>query len=296
MTDIIKNEPSLWRECLPVIRPDADKYDRGVAVIYGAPKMTGATRLAARACARIGAGLVKVVAPAGTGNIYRSTLHEEIVTEDEEFREYPAADNIATYMSSHHHFTDPRCRAVLMGPGCPADVHYRDLFFRGIDAGHVRGLVLDAGAFTVWKGNFLEMQAFGDSDGVVLTLHEGEFKTVFETPDSGVTVPLTNDRAVSAELAARASNSTIVLKGPDTIISDGHGVIVHSRPLPQLATGGTGDVLAGMITGLITQGMEVKMASAAAVWIHAEAAARFGVGLVASDLSEMIPSILQDLR
>src|SRR5688500_9814156 len=112
---MIPNTPDLWKSSLPVFASDAHKYDRGVAVIYGAPKMTGATRLAARACARIGAGLVKVIAPEGTGEIYRSTLHEEIIVEDE---------------ADFDDLKDPRITAFLMGPGCPADLLYGKLFYK----------------------------------------------------------------------------------------------------------------------------------------------------------------------
>ncbi len=269
MTQILKNDPSLWRDALPVINPDAHKYDRGVAVIYGAPKMTGATRLAARACARMGAGLVKVIAPAGTGDIYRSTLHEEVIVVDE---------------ADFEGLGDPRIGAVLFGPGFSKEDGVSRMGDIKVALGceQIHGVVLDAGAFLNVNN------IAGSLRKCALTPHEGEFAKVFSV--------LTGDKAERAEKAVKATGACVVLKGAQTVIAGKGETILQDRPLPQLATAGTGDVLAGMITGLIAQGMDNRMAAAASVWIHGEAAARFGVGLVASDLPDIIPAVLQDLR
>jgi ADP-dependent NAD(P)H-hydrate dehydratase / NAD(P)H-hydrate epimerase len=263
----IKNSPSLWREHLPAPKPDSHKYDRGVAVIYGAPKMTGATRLAARACTRMGAGLVKVIAPEGTGIIYRSTLHEEIIVMDDE-----------TVLD------DPRTTAVLFGPGwndADGSVHM-EIIKGSLAHDHIRAVVLDAGAFLAAKDLF--------SPKLIVTPHEGEFARAF--PD------LSGEKAERTRAAAERLGGVVVLKGPQTIVAAKGvaAVIVHDRPLPQLATGGTGDVLAGMITGLAAQGMDLRMAAAASVWIQGEAAARFGAGLLAGDLPDLVPAVLDDLN
>lgn len=263
--DVFQNNPLLWRDKLPVHDPKGHKYDRGIAVIYGAPKMTGATRLAARACARIGAGLVKVIAPAGTGEIYRSTLAEEIIVED-------AAD--------FKGFGDPRVTAFMAGSGMSADDVDLSWISAALGEWHVKGVVLDAGAIAAWKGDGMER--------VVMTPHEGEFRAVFGDAGS----PSKDERA---KMAADARHAVIVLKGVPTIIAAGGGVIVQDRDVPELSTAGTGDVLAGMICGLVAQGMSLRDAAAASVWIHAEAASRFGKGMVASDLPEMIPDVLQSL-
>lgn len=257
---VLQNNPLLWRDKLPV--PDAlgHKYGRGVAVIFGAPKMTGATRLAARACARIGAGLVRVIAPEGTGGIYRATLDEEIVVQD-------AAD--------FEGFDDSRIKAVLIGSGFrPEDVDVTMFAAAGTVP-----MVLDAGAFRAWPGG-------GDPSRVVVTPHEGEFAGRF-----GKAAP----KISKAEEASRRIGATIVLKGPLTVIAGAGETIVQDRAVPELATAGTGDVLAGMIAGLLAQGMEMAWACAAAIWIHAEAAERFGRGMVASDLPDIIPAVLKDL-
>lgn len=263
---LLQNNPLLWRDKLPAYQPGDHKYDRGIAIIAGAPKMTGATRLAARACARIGAGLVKVIAPAGTGEIYRLTLHEEIIVED-------AAD--------FKGFGDQRIKAFLAGPGTGAQEVDKDLIEAAL-AVPGPGVVLDAGAFAVWTGK-------DDPARVVVTPHEGEFFARFPSLKGGL----------KADVARRASDNigaTVVLKGAQTVIAGAGEEIVQDRSTPELATAGTGDVLAGMIAGLMAQGMETKWACAAAVWIHAEAAVNFGKGLVASDLPDIIPDVLKNIE
>lgn len=261
---IVQNNPLLWRDKLPVHCPAGHKYDRGVAVIYGAPEMTGATRLAARACSRIGAGLVKVIAPEGAAQIYRSTLHEEIIVEE---------------ASKFAGFGDARVKSFLIGSGMrEADV---DLSIIDAAVNAKTPVVLDAGAFAAWKGK-------GDASHIVATPHDGEFAARFGNMESST-------KEQRAAFAASALGATIVLKGPRTVIAGEGEIIVQDRHVPELATAGTGDVLAGMIAGLVAQGMGVKDASAAAVWIHAEAASRFGRGMVAGDLPEMIPAVLQSL-
>lgn len=260
----LQNSLSLWLDKLPSIDPKGHKYGRGIVVIYGAPEMTGATRLAARACARIGAGLVKVVAPEGTGEIYRSTLSEEIIVED---------------AAKFEGLDDARIRAVLVGSGMRGEDVDCSVVAAALKG--EKGVVLDAGAIAAWRGA-------GDPLRLVMTPHEGEFAKRFGSLDGASKID-------SARNASNEAQAIIVLKGPQTVIASGGEVVVQDRDVPELATAGTGDVLAGMITGLIAQGMDARWACAAAVWIHAEAAVRFGRGMVASDLPEMIPDVLKGL-
>ena len=296
MTQI--NDPVLWKHLLPILKADGHKYDRGVAVIYGSPSMTGATRLAAEACARIGAGLVKVIAPQGTGAIYRAALPAHIVVEDEEFRTYTVKGGEATYQSSHHHFMDEKCRAVLMGPGTSAEQFDRMLWWRALEAEHIHGIVLDAGAFTAWSGDMmLDLQAFSSSDKVAVTPHDGEFQRFFNSFEPWRWMMEGSTREEQAKRACEQICCTVVLKGAETIVADSlRHAVTHKRPMPNLATAGTGDVLAGMITGLLAQGMPMAAACAAAVWTHSEAASKFGKGLVASDLPDLIPVVMQNLE
>jgi ADP-dependent NAD(P)H-hydrate dehydratase / NAD(P)H-hydrate epimerase len=274
--DTIANHSDWWLDELPRVEAAGHKYSRGHALVAGGEQMTGAARLAARTAARVGAGLVTVAAPESAFPIYAAALTGVIVAP------VAGADDFAALLA------DKRRNAALIGPGAGTHPETRDKVLKILAAG--KSAVLDADALTV----------FADSPAVLfdaikspcaLTPHEGEFARLFDTSGSKLGSKL--DRA---RRAAKTSGAVIVLKGADTVIAapDGRAAINENAP-PTLATAGSGDVLAGLVLGLLAQGMPAFEAAAAAVWLHGAAAHAFGAGLVAEDLIKTLPAVLADL-
>jgi hydroxyethylthiazole kinase-like uncharacterized protein yjeF len=252
---------------------DAHKHARGrLGVVSGKATQTGAARLAARAGLRIGAGVVRILCPPDAAAVIAPAIEAVMLTpfgSDEALAE--AAANLD---------------AVVIGPAAGVNeatrIHVRTL------AGTGAALVVDADgltAFEAWPEDLFEILDRDD----VLTPHEGEFRRLF--PDL-----LDQGREAAAIEAAGRAGAVVVLKGPATVIAAPDGRLsVNDNGTPWLATAGTGDVLAGMIGGLIAQRMDSFDAARAAVWIHAEAARGFGPGLIAEDLPERIPAVLAGL-
>lgn len=264
---IRRNGPGAW--ALPALSPDGHKYSRGHALILGGAEMTGAARLAARAARRVGAGLVTVAAPPQALDVYRAGDPGLLVTSAEPFDAVLA---------------DPRRNALLLGPGGGVGKAMEARVEAALATG--RTCVLDADALSRFEGRG------GDlfrrlSDRVVLTPHDGEFRRLFGD--------VAGSRLERALHGARVSGAVVLLKGPDTVVAhpDGRATITTDAP-PFLATAGSGDVLAGLIVGLLAQGMEPFAAASAAAWAHGRAAAEFGPGLIAEDLPERIPAILAE--
>jgi NAD(P)H-hydrate epimerase len=265
--------PALWLDAYPWPRAEGHKYSRGHVLVAGGAVMTGAARLAARAAARMGAGLVTVAAPERVWPIYAASLTGIIVQPMTEAGAWPAL------------LKDERRNAVLIGPGAGVDDATRDQVLAALAVR--RSVVLDADALTVFAERpetlFAAIQA-----PTVLTPHEGEFARLFH---------LEGDKPARARAAAAQSGAVIVLKGPDTVVAapDGRAAINGNAP-PDLATAGSGDVLSGMIAGLLAQGLDAFRAANAAVWLHGEAARIFGPGLVAEDIVEYLPTVLKRLK
>jgi hydroxyethylthiazole kinase-like uncharacterized protein yjeF len=270
--DVAENDPAWWLGVYP--RPDREthKYARGHAVVAGGAVMTGAGRLAARAAARLGAGLVTAAVPETAFSIYAGALTGVIV--------HPVA-GVGEFEAF---LADARRNAALIGPGAGVGGDTRDKTLAILGAG--KRAVLDADALTSFSGDPETLfRAIGAP--CVLTPHAGEFARLFNTAGG---------KAEQARRAARQSGAVILLKGADTVIAAPDGrVAINANAPPQLATAGSGDVLAGMVLGLLAQGMEPFAAAAAAVWIHGAAAAQFGSGLVAEDLIDAIPPVLKGL-
>jgi hydroxyethylthiazole kinase-like uncharacterized protein yjeF len=268
---LFENDPSLWS--LPWPTGDAHKHERGhVIVASGGRARTGAARLSARGALRAGAGLVTVLSPPNAVDENAAQLTAIMVREAADASAYAEAARAA--------------QALVIGPAFgTSETHYK-LLLAAIDASPRAPLVLDADALTL-----LSPFTHGFTERDVLTPHVGEFRRAF--PGVWSTSP---NRIEAARAAAAYARCVTLLKGPDTVIAAPDGrAIVNTTGTPFLATAGAGDVLAGVIAGLIGQGMGSFAAAAAGAWLHGKVAERLGPGLIAEDISENLPALLNDL-
>ncbi|MBC7149933.1 MAG: NAD(P)H-hydrate dehydratase [Rhizobium sp.] len=262
------NTPAAWAGLLPKAEPEAHKFRRGHLTVFSGPATaTGAARLSAAAGLRAGAGLVTIASPTDALEANAAQLTAVMLKPVEDL----------TALSAY--LDDPRHNAFVLGPGFGVGPKARDFALALQD----RRLVLDADGITSFRDDASALfAAFATGETrLVLTPHEGEFARLF--PD------IASDEALSkidmALAAAARSHGVVVYKGPDTVIAapDGRALVNTNAP-PSLATAGSGDVLAGMIGGLLAQGMPAFEAAAAGVWHHGEAASRAGRGLNAEEL------------
>ncbi len=265
------------------------KFQLGHALILaGRSGKGGAARLAARGALRIGAGLVTLAPTPGALQENAAQLNAVMLI--------PADDGEALV----HILEDTRLNALCLGPGLGLD-RARDL--APVALGARRATVLDADALTAYADAPDTLFAMLH-EGCVLTPHAGEFARLFPDIAAKLSAPPTSGPAFSKldatrEAAARAG-CTVLFKGPDTVIADQAGrAAVHAasceRAAPWLATAGSGDVLAGFVTGLLARGFAPRQAAETAAWLHAEAARSFGPGLIAEDLPEELPRVLKSL-
>ena len=185
---------------------------------------------------------------------------------------------------------DRRISAVCIGPAAGVTARTRAMVLAGLE--RAAATVLDADALSAFAADPMVLFT-AVRHGTVMTPHGGEFARLF--PD------LTDPEISKVErtrTAARRAGMTVVLKGADTVIAAPDGrAAVNINGTPALATAGSGDVLAGLITGLMAQGLQAFDAAATAVWLHAEAARCAGhEGLIAEDLSGMIPAAMAQAR
>jgi NAD(P)H-hydrate epimerase len=267
------NTPALWKDQLPRPSAETHKYTRGHAIVIGGGiSSTGASRMAALAGLRAGAGLVSIACTPDSLPVYASSLMAVMTKPITKTTPLKA-------MIDEKHVT-----AVLVGPGCGISDTTRDQTIEILK--HNKPCVIDADAISAFQDNpnplFSAIKA-----PTVLTPHEGEFERLFWVKGPKP------ERAIAA---AKESNAVIVFKGNDTVIAhpDGRVAINHNAPV-WLATAGAGDVLAGLITGFLAQGMPAFEAACTATWIHGEAACAVGPGLIAEDLPAHVPQVLAKL-
>jgi hydroxyethylthiazole kinase-like uncharacterized protein yjeF len=280
------NSPVVWRDALPRPGADSHKFSRGAAlVLSGGAHRTGAARLAARAALRAGAGLVALASPADAVSdnaAHVTALMIEPFADAEGFRGLLA---------------DSRRHAVLIGPGAGVTADTRAYVEAALTApsDKPRHVVLDADAISVFAGDSAGLAALIARSGhaTVLTPHEGEFARLFRGDSE---VETQRSKLARARLAAARLGAVLIYKGADTVVAapDGRATIGWDLP-PTLATAGSGDTLAGFVTGLLAQGMPSFEAASAAVWLHGACARAVGPGLIAEDLSEALPGALRAL-
>lgn len=256
-----RNGPGLWQGALPRRAPGDSKYSRGHLTILGGTAMTGAARLAAASARRVGAGLVSIAAAdAAAAAVFRAAEPGVLVTE--------AA--VAALLA------DERRATWLVGPGLGQGERTEAAVAALMAAGVA--VVVDADALTACAGAPERLRG-----AALLTPHAGEFARVFGR--------LGDDKPAAARRAASVTGAVVLLKGADTVIAHPDGrVVIDAGAPPDLATAGTGDVLAGAAAGLIAQGMAPFEAAAAAAWALGEAAKRAGPGLIAEDLPPLLPA------
>ena len=276
--DLFANDPAVWRHALPRRDLAGHKYTSGhVLSVSGGPSATGAARLGARAALRSGAGLVTVASPPNALQVNAHHLTAIML------KRFEGTEGLSAILD------DKRINAVLVGPGNGVGPETRENVAAILTSG--AATVIDADALTSFEelprdlfvaiGNYFA----GPS---VLTPHEGEFARLF--PD------LSGSKLDRARAAAVASGAVVLLKGPDTVVASPDGrAVINANAGPELGTAGSGDVLAGMVAGLLAQGMPPFEAASAAVWMHGAAGAAFGPGLIAEDLPEILPGVLAGL-
>jgi ADP-dependent NAD(P)H-hydrate dehydratase / NAD(P)H-hydrate epimerase len=267
-----ENDPAHWALPWPV--HDAHKHARGHVMVASGPHMrSGAARLAARAALRIGAGLVTVLSPpdALTENAAQLTAIM--------LREVASPQRLVDAVAD--------AGALVIGPAFGVDARAGGVLATALMKRERCPFVLDADALTLSAP--IEQPLFSPRD--VLTPHVGEFERLFP----GL-LEASPSRIEAAREAATRSGAVVLLKGPDTVIAAPDGrAIINTSGTPFLATAGAGDVLAGMIAGLIGQGMPSFEAAAAAAWLHGKAGEALGPGLIAEDLTERLPDLLNAL-
>lgn len=260
---------------------NAHKYTSGHAVIVsGDATHTGAARLAAMAALRSGAGLVTLASPSNALIVNASHLTAIMLAEVND------AAGLALLLR------DRRKNAVCIGPAAGVGEGTAEKTIACLESG--AAVVLDADALTSFSETpdvLFKLIAKHPHRGVVMTPHEGEFARLFKDLPDG-----SESKIERARKAAKRSGAVIVLKGPDTVIAAPEGLAaVNTNAPPSLATAGSGDVLAGIITGLLASAPErpVFEMACAGVWIHGQAARRLPpAGLIAEDLPAAIPAVL----
>jgi hydroxyethylthiazole kinase-like uncharacterized protein yjeF len=272
---LMENSPALWSDKLPWPDAAGHKHQRGrLAVVTGDAAHTGAARLSARAGLRMGAGLVTLLCPPDALIVAAKSV-EAVMTAS-----FADAGELVS-LTSHS-------TAVVIGPAAGVTPTTRANVEAMARAG--RSLVLDADALTVFAGQADVLRKVLKASAV-LTPHTGEFERLLPGLLAG-----SRNKVEAVRAAAARTGAVVLLKGPDTVIAAPDGrAVVNTHATPFLATAGSGDVLAGVIGGLLAQGLDPFDAACAGAWMHGDAGRRFGPGLTAEDLDGSLREALRAL-
>jgi hydroxyethylthiazole kinase-like uncharacterized protein yjeF len=272
---LFENGPVLFEHALPKPDPQSHKYSRGaVGVFSGGAGATGAARLSALASAKAGAGAVIVLAPASAVADLGAQLTSAMIR------------TIDNPKALAHIISDRKYAALVLGPGFGDLPRLRENILTLLQGTRAIPLVLDADVFSAFadEPHTLFAAIEKSSCPAVMTPHEGEFQRMFP----GI-AKSSLGKQEKARAAAALAHCTMIYKGPDTVIASPDGrAAINSNGGPMLATAGSGDVLSGVVAGLLAQKMPAFEAACAAVYFHAEAGQRLGNGLIAEELAGAI--------
>ena len=274
---VFLNRPNVWREHLPQLGETSHKYRRGhVVVCGGGLAHAGASRLAARAALRCGAGMVTLACSPSALLAHASQETAVIITSVD-------ANGLESLVSER------KVRAMVLGPGSGVGEETREFVLRALCL--PTALVLDADALSSFAGCIEKLSgAIAKHNGnVVLTPHSGEFERLFGKIGS--------DKLSATRSAAKSVGAVVIHKGADTVVADSRGrtMIADNAPY-SLSTAGSGDVLAGMLGGLLAADMPTFHAAGCGVWMHSQTAQSLGKGLTAEDLPPRIAGVWNQLE
>lgn len=279
----------LAEHALPQPGADTDKNRRGrVLVAGGSETVPGALRLTGEAALRAGAGKLQLA------TVERVVLHLGVLVPEAAI--FPLAANEAGELGAAAGETLrgylERCDALVLGPGTDAEAAAEAVLRAVVTEPRAPPLVIDAGAIAA-AGKLTEAIR-SHRGGIVLTPHPGEMIGLMDCDEARVK----DDPAGLAQEAAERFNATVLLKGSETwIASPGEEPLHYPGGGPGLATGGSGDVLAGIIGGLLSRGAVPRVAAGWGVWLHGEAGRRVAervgpLGFLARDLLPEIPALM----
>ncbi len=272
-TNVYANNPSLWISSLPTSTYMDYKSKKGHVVMLGGKKdYLGAARLASYSALRAGVGLATIMVNEKHVSLYSKDLFAPMI--------HPIKSNSSSELLNFYNKTN--ANTIVIGPGLGEEYDIGKIL--DVSIARSKNIVLDADALNYFEGkaNKLKKIIKNCKNNLVLTPHEGEFKKLFGD--------FRMAKIERAKYVSKFLQSVVILKGSDTIIaSPDNRISINYNAPPSLATAGSGDVLAGIVGGLLAQGVKSFEAASIAVWIHGHAASLFGKGLIADDLIDLIP-------